>query len=91
MVISVQFSLYPLRQAHLSPAIDVVRDVLSAAGLQPAVGPMSTLVTGEANIVFTALREAFVRAATLGHVVMTLTLSNACPVGGGGSNAVGEL
>ena len=31
MVISVQLSLYPLRQAHLSPAIDVVGDVLSAA------------------------------------------------------------
>jgi uncharacterized protein YqgV (UPF0045/DUF77 family) len=49
-VISVQLSLYPLRQAHLSPAIEVVRDVLSAAGLRPAVGPMSTLVTGEKPI-----------------------------------------
>jgi uncharacterized protein YqgV (UPF0045/DUF77 family) len=91
MVISVQLSLYPLRQAHLSPAIDVVRDVLSAAGLQPAVGPMSTLVTGEADRVFTALHEAFVRAARLGHVVMTLTLSNACPVSGGEPRAVGAL
>ena len=91
MIISVQLSLYPLRQAHLSPAIAVVRDTLSAAGLQPVVGPMSTLVTGEAEPVFTALREAFVRAATLGHVVMTLTLSNACPVREGASRAVGAL
>jgi uncharacterized protein YqgV (UPF0045/DUF77 family) len=91
MVISVQLSLYPLRQDHLSPAINAVHAVLSAAGIQPAVYPMSALVTGEADIVFTALREAFVRAATLGHVVMTLTLSNACPVGEGGSSAVGEL
>lgn len=91
MVISVQLSLYPLRQAQLSPAIEVVHDVLSAAGLQPAVGPMSTLVVGEADSVFTALPEAFLRAASLGHVVMTLTLSNACPVGGGGSSAVGAL
>jgi hypothetical protein len=52
---------------------------------------MSTLVTGEADVVFTALREAFVRAATLGHVVMTLTLSNACPVSEGRSSAVGAL
>jgi uncharacterized protein YqgV (UPF0045/DUF77 family) len=91
MVISAQLSLYPLRQEHLSPAIAVVHDVLSAAGPQPSVGPMSTLVTGEADIVFTALREVFVRATSLGHVVMTLTLSNACPVSGGESCAVGEL
>jgi hypothetical protein len=52
---------------------------------------MSTLVTGEADMVFMALREAFVRAAKLGHVVMTLTLSNACPVSGGEPRAVGEL
>jgi uncharacterized protein YqgV (UPF0045/DUF77 family) len=91
MVISAQLSLYPLRQEHLSPAIEVVRDVLSAAGLQPSVGPMSTLVTGDADVVFMALREAFVRAARCGHVVMTLTLSNACPVSAGENRDVGEL
>jgi uncharacterized protein YqgV (UPF0045/DUF77 family) len=91
MIISAQLSLYPLRQAHLSPAIDMVRDVLSAAGLQPVVGPISTVVTGEADRVFTALREAFLRAASLGHVVMTLTLSNACPVPGGEHCAMGAL
>jgi hypothetical protein len=52
---------------------------------------MSTVVTGEADIVFTALHEAFVRAATLGAMVMTLTLSNTCPVDGGGGRAVGAL
>jgi len=42
---------------------------------------MSTLVTGEAEAVFAALHEAFVAAATTGHVVLIVTLSNACPVG----------
>jgi uncharacterized protein YqgV (UPF0045/DUF77 family) len=82
MVISAQLSLYPLRQDHLSPAIQAVLEALTAAGLQPEGGPMSTLVTGDADVLFAALREAFLRAAATGDVVMTVTLSNACPVGG---------
>jgi uncharacterized protein YqgV (UPF0045/DUF77 family) len=50
MPISAQVSLYPLRQAHLSPAIQTVRAALTAAGLQPQVGPISTTVTGEAVV-----------------------------------------
>jgi uncharacterized protein YqgV (UPF0045/DUF77 family) len=80
MVISAQVSLYPLRQERLSPAIQAVSETLTAAGLQPQIGPMSTLVMGEAVTVFAALQEAFARAAALGAVVMTVTVSNACPV-----------
>ncbi len=91
MVISAQFSLYPLRQEHLSPAIQAASEVLMAAGLHPEIGPMSTVVTGEADVVFTALHDAFVRAAAMGHVVMTVTVSNACPVRGESAGAVGDL
>jgi hypothetical protein len=42
---------------------------------------MSTTVTGEAVIVFRALEQAFVQAGALGHVVMVVTVSNACPAG----------
>jgi hypothetical protein len=41
---------------------------------------MSTVVTGDLDAVIDGLREAFRAAAGSGHVVMTLTLSNACPV-----------
>jgi uncharacterized protein YqgV (UPF0045/DUF77 family) len=91
MVISAQLSLYPLRQTHLSPAIQAVREALTAAGLQPEVGPMSTLVTGEAEVLFAALCEAFLRAAAMGYVVMSVTLSNACPVGGLDTGAVDDF
>jgi uncharacterized protein YqgV (UPF0045/DUF77 family) len=80
MVISAQISMYPLRQEHLSPAIDAVKQALETRGLQPETGVMSTIVTGEAKEVFTALYEAFERAAIAGHVVMTVTVSNACPI-----------
>ena len=81
MTVSAQVAIYPLRQERLTPAISAVRDVLNAAGLGPVVGPMSTTVTGEAEIVFRALEQAFVRAGGLGHVVMVVTVSNACPGG----------
>lgn len=79
-MISAQISVYPLRQERLSPTIQAVSDALVATGLHPEIGPMSTLVTGEAEVVFAALKEAFLQAAALGQVVMTVTLSNACPV-----------
>ncbi len=78
--ISAQISLYPLRQEHLSPAIAMVTDALTAHGLQVQVGPMSTQVTGPADAVFASLQEAFVHAANVGQVVMTITVSNACPI-----------
>ena len=78
MIVSAQIAIYPLRQDRLTPAITAVSAALQAAGLQPEVGPMSTMVTGEAAVVFRALEEAFVQAGALGHVVMTVTVSNAC-------------
>lgn len=79
-MISAQISLYPLRQEHLSPAIELVKNTLEAHGLHPNIGAMSTVVTGETETVFTALQEAFRGAAATGHVVMTVTFSNACPI-----------
>jgi uncharacterized protein YqgV (UPF0045/DUF77 family) len=80
VVVSAQISVYPLRQERLSPAVEAVRQALEDRGLQPQVGPMSTVVTGAAAAVFAALQEAFSRAAATGQVVMTVTVSNACPV-----------
>jgi uncharacterized protein YqgV (UPF0045/DUF77 family) len=80
MNVSAQVAIYPLRQDRLTPAIAAVRSRLEAAGLRPELGPMSTMVNGEAASIFKALGDAFVEAGALGHVVMTVTVSNACPV-----------
>jgi uncharacterized protein YqgV (UPF0045/DUF77 family) len=80
MIASAQVSLYPLRQEHLAPAIETVRVTLEGHGLSPQVGAMSTTVTGESGAIFAALAQAFAQAAAGGHVVMTITVSNACPV-----------
>jgi uncharacterized protein YqgV (UPF0045/DUF77 family) len=77
--VSAQVSLYPLRQERLSPALEVLRRALEREGLAAQVGPMSTLVTGEAGRVFAALQVGFEQAAAGGSVVMVVTVSNACP------------
>lgn len=79
-MISAQVSMYPLRQEHLSPAIDAVRRAFEHRDLHPEIGAMSTVVTGDEAVVFAALQDAFVTAAATGQVVMTITVSNACPV-----------
>jgi uncharacterized protein YqgV (UPF0045/DUF77 family) len=80
MTVSAQISLYPLRQPHLGPAIEAFRRALEREGLDAKVGPMSTLVSGETDRVFAALRAGFEQAAAVGPVAMTITISNACPV-----------
>ena len=82
MIASAQISIYPLRQDRLGPAIEAVRATLTDHGLTPEVGPMSTIVVGEDTAIFAALGEAFAKAAELGEVVMTVTVSNACPIPG---------
>jgi uncharacterized protein YqgV (UPF0045/DUF77 family) len=81
MIVSAQVAVYPLRQERLTPSITAVSAALRDAGLTPETGPMSTIVTGDAMTVFHALERAFASAASSGHVVMTVTVSNACPVG----------
>jgi uncharacterized protein YqgV (UPF0045/DUF77 family) len=83
MTVSAQIAIYPLGQERLTPAVRTVSDALIARGLGPSIGPMSTLVTGELDAVVDGLRQAFRAAAETGHVVMTVTLSNACPIGAG--------
>ena len=80
---SAQISLYPLGQEDLNPAIEAVWAVLKEHGLSIEVSSMSTVTWGDCEEVFAALQEAFSRAAELGHAVMVVTLSNACPVAGG--------
>ena len=80
MVASAQIAIYPLRQERLTPAVRAVQQALRSHGLAAQPGPMSTYVVGEAGSIFAALHEAFVQTAATGHVVMTMTVSNACPV-----------
>jgi uncharacterized protein YqgV (UPF0045/DUF77 family) len=80
MQISAQISLYPLRQPKLSPAIEEAWKILEDNQLDLNKGKMSTVVNGEAEKVFRATKEVFLKAAELGPVSMVVTFSNACPI-----------
>jgi uncharacterized protein YqgV (UPF0045/DUF77 family) len=79
MKISVQISLYPLGKKHLENDILNFIAFLKEKGLPCEAGKMSTIVSGDSNIIFSALHEAFECVASKGEYVMTLTISNACP------------
>lgn len=78
--ITVQVSLYPLRQETLSPAIDEALQTFREHGLDVELGTMSSLITGDDVAIFAALQEAFRRVAEQGEIVMIATFSNACPL-----------
>ena len=80
MFVAAQVSIYPLRQARLSPAIERAQAAFRAHGLSIQPGPMSTVVSGDDDAVFRALKEAFRETALEAEAVMTVTVSNACPV-----------
>lgn len=78
--ISAQISIYPLRQRHLGPSIAKGLEAFRSRGLDVKPGTMSTVVSGESDAVFEALKASFQSAAVLGDVVMVMSLSNCCPI-----------
>ncbi|MDI7274938.1 MAG: YkoF family thiamine/hydroxymethylpyrimidine-binding protein [Anaerolineae bacterium] len=81
MSVTAQVSVYPLGQESFIPAIDAAIAALHESGLEVRVGPLSTLISGEEEAVFRALRQAFRVAAGHGATVMVATVTNACPAG----------
>lgn len=77
---AVQVSLYPLRVSSLSPFIDDAINIFEMLGLDMIPGSMSTVVYGDSKTLWRGLEEAFASAAAKGEAVMTVTVSNACPI-----------
>jgi uncharacterized protein YqgV (UPF0045/DUF77 family) len=82
MDVAAQVSLYPLRQPELSSVIERALAVFREHELEVTPGSMSTMVSGDCDRMFDALKQAFQVTAEQGEIVMVVTLSNACPVRG---------
>ncbi len=63
MRIQAELSLYPLKTDDVTTVIFQFVETLRGAGLEAETGPLSTLLTGEHDLVFAALAQAF---ATIG-------------------------
>jgi len=81
MKVQAEISLYPLRQDELKKPIQQFIELLESSKLKTELGPMSTIVSGDSQIVFENLQKAFERLAEEYEVVMTVKISNACPEG----------
>ncbi len=77
--IGLQFSIYPLRQAHLRPAVEAAVKAAAEAGVDVTVGRLSTFGQADEGAVFAAVREAFAAARSFGPTVMVVTLSSGLP------------
>jgi uncharacterized protein YqgV (UPF0045/DUF77 family) len=81
MIVQVQFSVYPLKEAHLSPYIEKVLEIIKHTGLEIEEGSMSSVVYGESATIFKAFDEVVNALGDRIHFVITAAISNACPVG----------
>ena len=86
--ITAQLGVYPLSEAALSPTIDEALYILRERGLDVETGTMSSLVSGDDDVVFAALQSAFHQIAAQGPVVMVATFSNACPTARAAEGAI---
>ncbi len=77
--VAAQVSLYPLRVPHLRPPIETFVRALQQEGLEATIGPLSTMVEGDAEVLFQAVAKAFAAAAQQQDVVLNLTMTNRKP------------
>ncbi|BDG60231.1 hypothetical protein caldi_13210 [Caldinitratiruptor microaerophilus] len=76
-MLSCQVSLYPLGTAGYDGVIREAVRALDDPRVRVTVGEMSSVLVGEDDAVWQALRRLF-EAAAAGPVVMVATLSNEC-------------
>jgi len=77
--VGLQFSVYPLRQAHLRAAIEAAVQAAAGEGVAVTIGRLSTFAPGCEESVFAAVRAAFAAARSFGPTVMVVTLSSGLP------------
>jgi uncharacterized protein YqgV (UPF0045/DUF77 family) len=68
-----------LRQNELTKPIRQFVELLENNKLKTQIGAMSTLVTGDSQVIFGSLQEGFELLAEECDLVMVVKISNACP------------
>jgi uncharacterized protein YqgV (UPF0045/DUF77 family) len=81
-VMGCQFSIYPLRQDDVGPAVRGAIAAARAEGCSVRVGNLSTLLSGSEDQVFSALRAAYRAAQRQGSTVMVATFAAGMPTDG---------
>ena len=90
-IMGCQFSIYPLRQDDVGPAVRDAIEAVHAEGCSVRVGNLSTLITGSEDQVFRALRAAYRAAQRHGSTVMAATFAAGMPTDGLVAEIQGEV
>ena len=80
MKIQAEISLYPLRTPTLAEPIKRFVRHLRQKNLEVEMGTMSSRISGECKDLFHALSSAFEDVSHEGDIVLTVKVSNACPL-----------
>ncbi len=79
MLVTAQFSVYPLGTGNLGDYVYEAVNVVKSFGLDVDIGPTSSVTYGESETIFKAFNEVMKRFEGKIHFVMVITVSNACP------------
>lgn len=78
MEISVQISYYPLNEEFNSIVGDFITQLSRVRGLQIQTGMMSSLVTGDYDLVMNTLKDTMYPYLAKYQSVFTITVASAC-------------
>ncbi|MEF3245524.1 MAG: Ykof family thiamine-binding protein [Caldisericaceae bacterium] len=79
MLITAQFSIYPLRVENYGDYVYETVRIVKSFGLDVEIGPTSSITYGESETVLKAFNEVMEKLGGKIHFVFVITVSNACP------------
>jgi uncharacterized protein YqgV (UPF0045/DUF77 family) len=78
---SAQVGIYGIGEANTDAVVQAALGALAASGLPYEIGGMSTVIdAGDDGQLFATLQAMYAAAASHGAVLMSVSVSNACPV-----------
>ena len=80
MNIEADVSLYPLAEQYLQHPVHDFVELLEKRGCSVENGPTSSIVKGESEQVFEALRLGYEQAALKSGCVLIVKICNVCPL-----------
>ena len=80
MIIEADVSLYPLAEEHLKHPVHDFVHLIEQHGCSVENGPTSSIVKGESEQLFEALRKGYEQAALKSGCVLIIKISNVCPL-----------
>ncbi|HEM56474.1 MULTISPECIES: YkoF family thiamine/hydroxymethylpyrimidine-binding protein [Caldisericum] len=79
MLITAQFSVYPLKVENYGDYVYEAVRIVKSFGLDVTVGATSSVTYGDSETIFKAFNEVIKQFEGKVHFVFVITLSNACP------------